>query len=86
MRPAAPAVGGQRRGVKADGGRNTAHHLQPAALRWPGFALLYHWRLGAAARQPAVAHWGRMALLGLLGMGNYNALQYMALKASTRST
>ena len=28
-------------------------------------------------------HWRRFALLGLLGVGNYNALQYMALQTST---
>ncbi|MDR7095064.1 DMT family transporter [Hydrogenophaga laconesensis] len=28
-------------------------------------------------------HWRRFALLGLLGVGSYNALQYMALKTST---
>lgn len=32
---------------------------------------------------PLWPHWRRMALLGLLGMGCYNALQYMALKTST---
>lgn len=29
------------------------------------------------------SHWRRFALLGLLGVGSYNALQYMALKTST---
>ncbi|MCE1249609.1 MAG: DMT family transporter [Comamonadaceae bacterium] len=28
-------------------------------------------------------HWRRFALLGLLGIGNYNALQYLALQTST---
>src|SRR5512145_2347324 len=28
-------------------------------------------------------HWRRFALLGLLGVGMYNSLQYMALKTST---
>lgn len=32
---------------------------------------------------PLWRHWRRMALLGVLGMGSYNALQYMALKTST---
>jgi drug/metabolite transporter (DMT)-like permease len=32
---------------------------------------------------PLWTHWRRMAVLGLLGMGCYNALQYMALKTST---
>ncbi len=30
-----------------------------------------------------LAHWRRFALLGLLGVGMYNALQYLALKTST---
>lgn len=29
------------------------------------------------------AHWKRFALLGFLGVGNYNALQYLALETST---
>lgn len=29
------------------------------------------------------SHWRRFALLGLLGVGSYNALQYLALKTST---
>jgi len=32
---------------------------------------------------PLWAHWRRFALLGLLGIGMYNALQYMALQSST---
>lgn len=32
---------------------------------------------------PLWPHWRRFALLGLLGVGLYNALQYMALKTST---
>lgn len=32
---------------------------------------------------PLWTHWRRMAVLGLLGMGSYNALQYAALKTST---
>lgn len=54
-------------------------------LRWLlGFALLLplaSWVLKADS--PLWQHWRRMALLGLLGMGSYNALQYMALKTST---
>ena len=29
------------------------------------------------------SHWKRFALLGMLGVGSYNALQYLALKTST---
>ena len=55
-------------------------------LRWAlAFLLLLPlagWR--AAARQPACgANWRRFAVLGLLGVGCYNALQYLALKTST---
>src|SRR6185295_20315884 len=32
---------------------------------------------------PLWAHWKRFAVLGLLGVGCYNALQYLALKTST---
>src|SRR5688572_4192908 len=32
---------------------------------------------------PLWPHWRRFALLGLLGVGCYNALQYLALKTST---
>lgn len=55
-------------------------------LRWVlAFALLFPvagWvlRTGPKGMWP---HWRRFALLGLLGVGCYNALQYMALKTST---
>ena len=54
-------------------------------LRWvAGFALLLPLAAWVLRRDsPLWPHWGRMALLGLLGMGSYNALQYMALKTST---
>src|SRR5689334_25068215 len=32
---------------------------------------------------PMWPHWKRFAILGLLGVGCYNALQYLALKTST---
>lgn len=32
---------------------------------------------------PLWPHWRRYALLGLLGIGSYNALQYLALQTST---
>lgn len=54
-------------------------------LRWVlAFALLLP--LGAWAisrRSPVWGHWRRFALLGLLSVALYNALQYMALKTST---
>ena len=54
-------------------------------LRWVGgFALLLPLAAWVLRRDsPLWPHWRRMALLGLLGMGSYNALQYMALKTST---
>ena len=54
-------------------------------LRWvAGFALLLPLAAWVLRRDsPLWPHWGRMALLGLLGMGSYSALQYMALKTST---
>lgn len=54
-------------------------------LRWVvGFALLLPLAVWVVKPgSPLWTHWRRMALLGLLGMGSYNALQYMALKTST---
>lgn len=54
-------------------------------LRWVlAFALLLPlaaWAIGR--RSPVWPHWRRFALLGLLSVALYNALQYMALKTST---
>ncbi len=36
------------------------------------------WVLGRTS--PLWSHWRRMTLLGLLGIGSYNSLQYMAFK------
>ncbi len=54
-------------------------------LRWVlAFALLLPLAQGVLRRNsPVWAHWRRYALLGLLGIGLYNALQYMALQTST---
>lgn len=55
------------------------------ALRWLG-ALLVLLPLAAWVLRPASglwSHWRRFALLGLLGVGAYNALQYLALQTST---
>lgn len=53
-------------------------------LRWTvTFVLLLPvagWVLGRTS--PLWSHWRRMTLLGLLGIGSYNSLQYMALKTS----
>ena len=54
-------------------------------LRWVlAFAILLP--LAAWVLRPGSglwAHWRRFALLGLLGVGLYNALQYLALHTST---
>jgi drug/metabolite transporter (DMT)-like permease len=62
--------------------------VPPLALnftRWLlAFVLL--WPLGRQAladRAAIAARWKHLALLGLLGMGSYNALQYLALHSST---
>ena len=51
-------------------------------LRWTvTFVLLLPvagWVLGRTS--PLWSHWRRMTLLGLLGIGSYNSLQYMAFK------
>lgn len=69
-------------------GRLAVGAVPPLALnfaRWAlAFALL--WPLGRRAfadRAAIAARWPYLALLGLLGMGSYNALQYLALHSST---
>jgi drug/metabolite transporter (DMT)-like permease len=54
-------------------------------LRW-AIALVILLPLGRAAFKPGsggLANWRRYALLGLLGIGMYNSLQYLALQSST---
>jgi drug/metabolite transporter (DMT)-like permease len=54
-------------------------------LRWAlafVFLLPFAWRL-LRADSPIWPRWRRYAVLGLLGVGCYNALQYMAVKTST---
>jgi drug/metabolite transporter (DMT)-like permease len=54
-------------------------------LRW-GLAMLILLPMAGWVLRPGSElwpHWKRFALLGLLGVGLYNALQYMALKTST---
>ena len=72
-------------------GRMLAPSMPPLllnALRWWGalaVLLVLGWRvLGSAERRAELrARWREMALLGLFGVGIYNALQYMALQTST---
>lgn len=54
-------------------------------IRWVlAFAILLPLAHGVLrADSPLWPHWRRYALLGLLGIGLYNALQYMALQTST---
>jgi drug/metabolite transporter (DMT)-like permease len=54
-------------------------------LRW-SIALAVLVPLGRAALRPGsgvLLHWRRYAMLGLLGIGMYNSLQYLALQSST---
>lgn len=57
-------------------------------LRWvTAFLLLLPlgWRAlaDAGSRRQIASRWRHLAILGLLGVGTYNALQYMALRTST---
>lgn len=72
-------------------GRVMAPHVPPLllnALRWSGALLLLlplGWRVLAAPERRAEmrARWPHLALLGLLGVGSFNAFQYLALRTST---
>lgn len=62
--------------------------LQLNALRWFGALLILlplAWRvLATPARRAAIrARWRALALLGALGVGAYNSLQYLALQTSS---
>jgi len=69
-------------------GRSVAHLVPPLTLnflRW-ALALLLLLPLGYRVLRPGSAvwrQWPRYALLGLLGVGLYNSLQYLALHTST---
>ena len=69
-------------------GRLVRHAVPPMTLnllRW-SLALLILLPLGRALLRPGsglLSDWRRYALLGLLGVGLYNALQYLALQSST---
>lgn len=69
-------------------GRMAVTSMPPAmlnALRWSlAFLLLLPlgWRALARPRE-WLLRWRHLALLGLLGVGSYNALQYLALRTST---
>jgi drug/metabolite transporter (DMT)-like permease len=55
-------------------------------LRWMlAFALLlpFAWRGLVAARPVLRAEWKRVAILGVIGVGGYNTLQYLAVQTST---
>ena len=72
-------------------GRLAAGHVPPLALnamRWALAALILlplGWRALAtpAARREIARRWRPLSLLGLLGIGAYNALQYSALTTSS---
>jgi drug/metabolite transporter (DMT)-like permease len=59
---------------------NTVRWLLASAILLP-----LGWRALASheARQQIVARWQYLAIIGLLGVGSYNALQYLALRTST---
>jgi len=65
------------------------HDMVPPVLlnfmRWLIALLILLALAGSVFRRdaPLWPHWRRFALLGLLGIGMYNALQYMALQSST---
>lgn len=55
------------------------------ALRWAIVAVLLAplaWRVCVAPRE-VLRRWPYLALIGMLGVGSYNALQYLALQTST---
>lgn len=72
-------------------GRLAAGHVPPLALnalRWLLALLILlplGWRALATpeARRAVLQRWRVLSMLGLLGIGTYNALQYMALTTST---
>lgn len=69
-------------------GRFAAELIPPMALnllRWTGAGLLLAplaWR-SLRVDGPVWPHWRRLSVLGLLGVGCYNSLQYLALHTST---
>jgi drug/metabolite transporter (DMT)-like permease len=69
-------------------GRLVRDAVPPMTLNWLrwSLALLILLPLGRAMLRPGsglLADWRRYSLLGLLGVGLYNALQYLALQSST---
>ena len=69
-------------------GRLVGPLVPPITLNFLRWALAFVILLPLAAAvlrrdSPLWPHWRRYALLGLLGVGSYNALQYLALKTST---
>ena len=69
-------------------GRLLAGHVPPITLnflRWLlAAAMLLPWTAWVLRRDSALwPKWKRFAVLGLLGVGSYNALQYLALQTST---
>jgi drug/metabolite transporter (DMT)-like permease len=69
-------------------GRLMAGQVPPLTLNFLRWALAFVFLLPLAARvlrrdSPLWPHWRRYGLVGLLGIGCYNAFQYLALKTST---
>ena len=69
-------------------GRLVRELVSPLRLNFVRWAVAFVLLLPLAAKvlrgsSPLWAHWKRYALLGLLGIGLYNAFQYLALQTST---
>lgn len=69
-------------------GRLVHDQVAPLTLNWLRWALAFVLLLPLGYRvlrpgSPLWPHWRRYAVLGLLGIGTYNALQYLALQTST---
>lgn len=72
-------------------GRMTVPHVPPLmlnAIRWSVVLLVllvlgHHAVATAGRRREILERWRPLALMGLLGVGAYNALQYLALTTST---
>jgi drug/metabolite transporter (DMT)-like permease len=69
-------------------GRMVSPLVPPMTLNFLRWALAFVILLPLSHRvlrpgSPVWTHWRRFAVLGLLGVGSYNALQYLALKTST---
>jgi drug/metabolite transporter (DMT)-like permease len=74
-------------GRQCRGGPLVHDLVPPITLNFLRWVLALHcccrWHRVLRPDSPLWPHWRRYALLGLLGVGLYNALQYLALQTST---